>query len=152
VLFTDIRTLPLLCYKHEMLQGFRDCYMSLKMTSFWDVASCGLVEVDKALRGAYCLHQNGPDDFFNETTRRYIPYSCLFHIRRRENLKSHILLVIFHVLSKIIIFNWKFRLWDEPFRLWPVATVCRVTWISGNFYNCYNLLQLLRTRELETKR
>jgi hypothetical protein len=30
-----------------------------------------------------------------ETTRRYIPEDCHFHTRRRENLKSHILLVVY---------------------------------------------------------
>jgi len=28
---------------------------SLKMTAFWDVPSCSLVEVDRRFRGAYCL-------------------------------------------------------------------------------------------------
>jgi hypothetical protein len=31
----------------------------MKMTVFWDVASCGLVEVDQCFRGAYCLHYQG---------------------------------------------------------------------------------------------
>jgi hypothetical protein len=28
----------------------------LKMTVFWDVVSCRLVEIDRRFRGAYCLH------------------------------------------------------------------------------------------------
>jgi len=32
---------------------------------------------------------------FNETTRRYIPEDSKLHTRRRENLKSHILLHFF---------------------------------------------------------
>jgi hypothetical protein len=32
--------------------------------------------------------------FFNEATRRSIPESCHLHIRRRENLKSHIIIII----------------------------------------------------------
>jgi hypothetical protein len=28
----------------------------MKMTVFWDVALCSLVEIDQSFRGAYCLH------------------------------------------------------------------------------------------------
>jgi hypothetical protein len=28
---------------------------SMRMTDFWDVAPCSLVEIDRRLRGAYCL-------------------------------------------------------------------------------------------------
>jgi hypothetical protein len=31
----------------------------MKMTVFWDVAPCSLVEVDRRFRGAYCLHIQG---------------------------------------------------------------------------------------------
>jgi hypothetical protein len=33
---------------------------SMKMTVFWDVAQCSVVEIDRRFRGAYCLHC--PDD------------------------------------------------------------------------------------------
>jgi hypothetical protein len=33
----------------------------MKMTTFWDIAPCSLVEVDRRFRGAYCLHYR-PDD------------------------------------------------------------------------------------------
>jgi hypothetical protein len=28
----------------------------LNLLSFWDIASCGLIEVDRRFKGAYCLH------------------------------------------------------------------------------------------------
>jgi hypothetical protein len=31
----------------------------MKMTVFWDVAPCSLVEIDQYFRGAYCLHHQG---------------------------------------------------------------------------------------------
>jgi hypothetical protein len=30
--------------------------VSVKMTAFWNVAPCSLVEIDRRFRGAYCLH------------------------------------------------------------------------------------------------
>jgi hypothetical protein len=30
-----------------------------KMTVFWDVAPCSLVEIDRRFTGAYCLHHQG---------------------------------------------------------------------------------------------
>jgi hypothetical protein len=32
---------------------------NLKMTAFWDIAPCSLVEVDRRFRCAYCLHHQG---------------------------------------------------------------------------------------------
>jgi hypothetical protein len=54
---------------------------NMKMTAFWDILPCSLVEVDLRFRGAYCF----------ETTQRYIPKSCHFHTHHHENLKSRIL-------------------------------------------------------------
>jgi hypothetical protein len=34
--------------------------VSMKMTGFWDVVPCSLVEVNRRFKGAYCLH-NSPD-------------------------------------------------------------------------------------------
>jgi hypothetical protein len=31
----------------------------MKVTAFWDMALCSLVEVDRRFRGAYCLHRQG---------------------------------------------------------------------------------------------
>jgi hypothetical protein len=42
------------------------------MTAFWDIAPCGLVEVD-----------------LNETIRRYIPDGCPLHNHSHDNLKSN---------------------------------------------------------------
>jgi hypothetical protein len=32
---------------------------SMKMTAFWDIAPCSLVEVDWCFRGGYYLHRQG---------------------------------------------------------------------------------------------
>jgi hypothetical protein len=63
----------------------------MKMTVFWDVAPCSLVEVDRRLRGAYYLHvhfialmeaarTSETSVYFNENTRRYRSEGC--HIQR----------------------------------------------------------------------
>jgi hypothetical protein len=31
----------------------------MKITVFWDVALCSLVEIDRCFRGAHCLHHQG---------------------------------------------------------------------------------------------
>jgi hypothetical protein len=60
----------------------------MKMTAFWDVAPCCLVELDRCFRGEHCHQGDGhPDDgdsthlsnvcLFHDTTRRYIPESYL---------------------------------------------------------------------------
>jgi hypothetical protein len=36
--------------------------VSMKMTVFWDVAPCSLVEVYLRFRGAYCFRHHRPDD------------------------------------------------------------------------------------------
>jgi hypothetical protein len=39
--------------------------MSMKMTVFWDIAPCSLVEINLYFRGTYCLHHQSdhrPDD------------------------------------------------------------------------------------------
>jgi hypothetical protein len=75
--------------------------------AFWDTAPCSLVGADRRLRGAYCLHIRAmlvhhPGDggssntetsvYYNETTRRFIPESCHFHLsiwlKRAENQDS----------------------------------------------------------------
>jgi hypothetical protein len=33
--------------------------MKMKMTGFWDIAPCSLVEVDRCFRGAFCLSLQG---------------------------------------------------------------------------------------------
>jgi hypothetical protein len=34
---------------------------SMKITIFWDVAPCSLVEVYRRFRGAFCLHYQGDE-------------------------------------------------------------------------------------------
>jgi hypothetical protein len=34
----------------------------MKMTVFWDVTPCSLVEACRCVTGAYCLHHQGDDD------------------------------------------------------------------------------------------
>jgi hypothetical protein len=34
---------------------------TVKRTAFWDIAPCCIVEVDRRLRGAYCLHHHSDD-------------------------------------------------------------------------------------------
>jgi hypothetical protein len=47
----------------------------MKMTVFWDVAPCSLVEIDRQFRGTYCLHLNTSRMSVNfyETIRHNIP-------------------------------------------------------------------------------
>jgi hypothetical protein len=33
----------------------------VKISIFWDVAPCSIVEVDRRFRGAYCLHHQGDE-------------------------------------------------------------------------------------------
>jgi hypothetical protein len=35
---------------------------SMKMTSFCDIVSCGLVDVDRRFRGTYCFYHQSDDD------------------------------------------------------------------------------------------
>jgi hypothetical protein len=72
---------------------------NMKMTAFWYIAPCSLVEVNRRFRSAYCLHHQG-DNYsielfislmmevvrtsdtsanFNEITRQYITEGCQLH-------------------------------------------------------------------------
>jgi hypothetical protein len=46
----------------------------VKVTAYWDMAPCSLVEVDRRFRGVYCLHYQG---HFPEAIR-HIPEGCHF--------------------------------------------------------------------------
>jgi hypothetical protein len=35
---------------------------SMKMSVFWNIAPCSLVETDRRFRGAYCFHHHGHDN------------------------------------------------------------------------------------------
>jgi hypothetical protein len=77
-----------------------------KITVFWYVAPCSLVEVYRHFRGGCCLHHQSGELFialmmeaestsktsvnFYQATRRNIPEDSHLHTRRRENLKSHL--------------------------------------------------------------
>jgi hypothetical protein len=74
------------------------------MTTFWDIASCGQVEIDRLSEVCNALvmeaaRTSETSVYFNETTLRYIPESCLLYARCRENLNSHNinLFVVLHV-------------------------------------------------------
>jgi hypothetical protein len=81
----------------------------MKNTALWETALCSLVEVDRRFRGAYCLHYRLYDGEmmeaictsetsanFKKTTLRYrsIPERHNLHTRRRENLKSHVIIFL----------------------------------------------------------
>jgi hypothetical protein len=73
-----------------------------KMTVFWVVAPCSLVEVYRRFRGSCFVHHQGDDLMmeaggtsktsvnFYQITRRNNPEDSHLHARRRENLKSQI--------------------------------------------------------------
>jgi hypothetical protein len=53
----------------------------LKITAFWDVALCSLVEIGRRLRCAYCFHHQG----YSAQLRMRV-----LNIRCRKNLKCHL--------------------------------------------------------------
>jgi hypothetical protein len=64
----------------------------MKITPFWDIAPCCLVEVGRRFRGAYCsirvmvaaVRTFKTSVYFNETTRHYITESC--HLQPMKTL------------------------------------------------------------------
>jgi hypothetical protein len=58
----------------------------MKVTGFWDVVPCGLLEVDRHFRGEIAMmmavRNFETSVYFCETTRRYIPESC--HLKTKE--------------------------------------------------------------------
>jgi hypothetical protein len=56
----------------DVLHLRRETSFASKLTAFWDIAPCSLFEVEWRFRGAFCLHNQGEDAYFNETTWRYI--------------------------------------------------------------------------------
>jgi hypothetical protein len=65
----------------------------MRMTVFWVVAPCSLVEVYRRFIGACSLHHQGdrPETSVNfyQTTRHNNPEDSHLHTHRRENLESH---------------------------------------------------------------
>jgi hypothetical protein len=82
----------------------------MKFTVFWDVLQCSQLDVDQRFKGAYCLHHQGDGLIMEEvrtsetlvninlTARQYMPEDSKLHTRRRENLKSHTL-IMFRVIN-----------------------------------------------------
>jgi hypothetical protein len=69
--------------------GFRS-EGSLKITAFWNMSPCSLVEVNRRFRDAYCLlHRPNDGCSLLQATRRYIPENCRVYTHHRENLISH---------------------------------------------------------------
>jgi hypothetical protein len=69
----------------------------MKMTFFWDIALCGLVEDERRFRGAYCPHHQGAlmmeavstsETSVNlyDTTQSNIPEDC--HLKMHGNKKA----------------------------------------------------------------
>jgi hypothetical protein len=71
----------------------------MKMTAFWDIAPCSLVEVDRCFKVltasiiiAMMMKAVSTSEMlvnFYETTRHNIPEGCHLLVRRHENLKSY---------------------------------------------------------------
>jgi hypothetical protein len=38
-------------------------WKEVKMTVFWDVAPCSMIDIDRHFRGVYCLHHQGDHSF-----------------------------------------------------------------------------------------
>jgi hypothetical protein len=93
---------------------------SLKMTTFWDIALCSLVEVEQRFRGSYCRHHalialmmeavrtSETSVNFYETTRRRNPEDHSRHLHRRENLKS--LTISTNLIVNFCIWCFRFEL------------------------------------------
>jgi hypothetical protein len=56
----------------------------MQVTTFWDIAACSLVDVDRRFRGALCPNNQ------DETTRRCIPESC--HLKMYTLHRCHLLI------------------------------------------------------------
>jgi hypothetical protein len=83
----------------------------LKMTVFWDVALCGLVETDQRFRGAYCLHRQG-----NECPSQvFLICSVMMfqanHLQLDTTLKGHTLSSLKQV-GRWMNDDWE-RIWKE---------------------------------------
>jgi hypothetical protein len=66
------------------ISGYIKSENFLKIRTLWDAAPCSLIAM---MIEAVRISETSVNS--NETTRLYIPEGSNFHIRRRENLKSH---------------------------------------------------------------
>jgi hypothetical protein len=53
---------------------------SMKMTAFWDIMPCSLIEVSMIRVMMDAVHTSETSDYINATTMRYIPDSC--HLKK----------------------------------------------------------------------
>jgi hypothetical protein len=91
--------------------GRRSLYQ-LKMSVFWVVVPCSVVEVYRHFRGTCCIDQKGnmmvgastSETLVNlyQAARRYNPEDSHLHSRCRENLKSDFVSVIEYWVNKLI--------------------------------------------------
>jgi hypothetical protein len=54
----------------------------MKMTVFWDVALCSLIEIYRLSRGAYCLHHQGDESLTHKHFLKYRPGICPKGLRK----------------------------------------------------------------------
>jgi hypothetical protein len=66
----------------------------MTMTVLWYTALYSIVEVDRRFRGEYCLQRRYTSTRLHDS----FPESYRFHNRPRENLKSHINVVMLSLL------------------------------------------------------
>jgi hypothetical protein len=91
----------------------------IQVTAFWNIMLCSLVEIDWRFRGAYCLHNQGPDC---ETTWCYIPEGCYLHSQRRWKTTSKVKWVPARKKLEWYKFNVRRPKQDEPWleRIWKL--------------------------------
>jgi hypothetical protein len=98
---------------------------SMKMTVFWDVAPCSLVEIGLRFRGAYCLHHQGDD--FGAHGIIFMNVCC--YNRCHGNVVKG-----FWILPNIIVFSCK------CFFVWTISMCMR--WLisikDARWFNLFN--------------
>jgi hypothetical protein len=70
--------------------------VGMKMTAFWDITPCSLVEVDRRFRGVYCPVRvmmeaaltSETSVYFNKTARHHIPECCHLHTYSRHHYRT----------------------------------------------------------------
>jgi hypothetical protein len=126
--------------------------LHLKMAVFWVVAPCSQVEVYRRFRGACSLHlhvialitetasASGTSVNVHQSTRRYNPDDSHLYSRRRENLKSHLHLIM--LLSGYEYKLWSFWICGSRFLHAPVASVL----LSLNVLKIFSYVQCKKLR------
>jgi hypothetical protein len=100
------RGYPVQCPSQFMWEFVVDkLVVDMKFRVFWNVLTCSQIDVDRRFRGVCCLRHQGDEPalmaetastsetsvYICLTKRQYIPEHCELHIRRRENVKSHMI-------------------------------------------------------------